>query len=156
MVLHLQEMILSIVFFSSFIFYKIPTPNQKKQMKDCLANQTEICPKIWRRKRNNYSTHIRAHLVVSSQGLRARAIPTLALFSIALESTSPETVKNDFGRHSCWISALATPALFTRAFTVVNGSIACWVPTVMAFSFVVKLWLISAPTTVLVNGFTIW
>uniref|UniRef100_A0A2P2K8P2 Mitochondrial outer membrane protein porin of 34 kDa n=1 Tax=Rhizophora mucronata TaxID=61149 RepID=A0A2P2K8P2_RHIMU len=34
-------------------------------------------------------------------GLRANAKPTLALFSIALVSTSPERVKKDFGRHSC-------------------------------------------------------
>ncbi|XP_022973583.1 polygalacturonase-like [Cucurbita maxima] len=42
------------------------------------------------------------------------------------------TVRNDIGRHSCWIRALALPKLFTRAFTVVSGPSACWVPMVMA------------------------
>ncbi|KAJ0535668.1 hypothetical protein HanIR_Chr09g0433131 [Helianthus annuus] len=63
-------------------------------------------------------------------------------------------VKRDLGRHSCWIRAFALPRLSIRAFTVVNGSKACWVPTVIVFSLVEKLCLTSAPTDVLVNGFT--
>ncbi|GJT59748.1 serine/threonine-protein kinase D6PKL2 [Tanacetum coccineum] len=59
--------------------------------------------------------------------------------SSALVLTSPESVKMDFGRHSCWMSALALPKFFTRALTVVNGSKECWVPTVNVFSLVEKL-----------------
>ncbi|MFS8011353.1 hypothetical protein Hanom_Chr14g01308081 [Helianthus anomalus] len=65
-------------------------------------------------------------------------------------------VKRDFGRHSCWISALAFPRLLTRALTVVNGSNECWVPTMIVFSLLEKLWFTSAPTNVLVRGLTIW
>lgn len=43
------------------------------------------------------------------QCFSTRDRPTFALFSIALVSTSPETVTNDLGRHSCWTSALAMP-----------------------------------------------
>lgn len=87
-------------------------------------------------------------------GFRANASPNLALFSMALVSTSPEMVNNDFGRHSCWMRALAMPALFTRAFNVVSGSNMCWVPTVMVLSLVEKLWITSAPTAV--KGLTKW
>lgn len=90
-----------------------------------------------------------------THGLRARANPILAVFSMALVSTSPEIVTNDFGRHSCWIRALALPKLFTRAFKVVNGSRACWVPRVMVFSLVGNLWVTSAPTAVLARGLTL-
>ena len=90
------------------------------------------------------------------QGFRARASPTFALFSIALVSTSPDMVKRDFGRHSCCRRALAIPELFTRAFTVVNGSSECCVPMVREFSLLEKPWLNSAPTAVLVNGLTVW
>ncbi|CAH8385046.1 unnamed protein product [Eruca vesicaria subsp. sativa] len=38
-------------------------------------------------------------------------------------SCKPQTVMNDFGRHWYRISAMDTPSLFTRDFTVVNGSI---------------------------------
>lgn len=55
-------------------------------------------------------------------GLRAKASPNLALLSTALVSTSPEMVKRDFGRHSCWIRAVAVPKLLTLALTVVKGS----------------------------------
>ena len=90
-----------------------------------------------------------------AQGLSTSESPTLELFSMDLESTSPEMVMRDLGRHSCWMRALALPALFTRALTTVNGSNACCVPTVMVFSLVEKLWVTSAPTAVLIKGFTI-
>ncbi|MBA0673182.1 hypothetical protein Goklo_007479 [Gossypium klotzschianum] len=91
------------------------------------------------------------------QGLSAKASQTLELLSMDFVSISPEMVKRDFGRHSCWMSALAFPALFARALIVVNESNACCVPTVMVFTLVKKLWVISAPTTaMLVDGFTIW
>nr|GEU42795.1 mitochondrial outer membrane protein porin of 34 kDa [Tanacetum cinerariifolium] len=48
---------------------------------------------------------------------------------MALVSTSAETVKRDLGRHSCWIRAFALPRLLYLAFTVVNGSKACWLST---------------------------
>ncbi|KAF5766019.1 hypothetical protein HanXRQr2_Chr15g0710411 [Helianthus annuus] len=48
-------------------------------------------------------------------------------------------VKRDLGLHSCWIRAFAFPRLLIRALTVVNGSKACWVPTVIVFSLVEKL-----------------
>ncbi|MFS7955977.1 hypothetical protein Hanom_Chr07g00649101 [Helianthus anomalus] len=90
------------------------------------------------------------------QGFRAKARPNFALLSTALVSTSPERVKKDFGRHSCWITALAFPKLFTRALTVVNGSNECWVPTKIVFSLVEKTRFTSAPTNVLVRGLTTW
>lgn len=103
---------------------------------------------------SNAKTYCFNTMGLNAHGLRARANPILALFSIALESTSPERVKNDFGRHSCWTRALTLPKLFARAFTVVNGSNTCWLPTVIVFSLVEKLWLTSAPTAC--TGFTIW
>ncbi|KHG13300.1 hypothetical protein F383_08963 [Gossypium arboreum] len=65
-------------------------------------------------------------------------------------------VKRDFECHLCWMSTFALPAWFICALIVVNGSNACCVPTVMVFTLVEKLWVTSAPTIVLVNGFTIW
>lgn len=90
------------------------------------------------------------------QGLRTRERPTLELLSMALVSTSPEMVTRDLGRHSCCTRALALPKLFTRAFTVVRGSSACWVPKVSVFSLLEKLWVSSAPTAVVVSGLTRW
>ncbi|KAE8716081.1 Hypersensitive-induced response protein 2 [Hibiscus syriacus] len=83
-------------------------------------------------------------------GLSAKANPTLALFSIAMVSTSPDIVMSDFGHHSCWIRALALPKLFTRALIVVNGSRACCIPIVRVFSLLEKLCVSSAPTAVYV------
>lgn len=91
-----------------------------------------------------------------NQGLRAKLNPILALFSMALVSTSLEMVMSDLGRHSCWIRALALPELVTRPFTVVNGSNACWVPRVKVFSLVENLWLMSTPTAVLDRGLIAW
>lgn len=88
--------------------------------------------------------------------MRAKARPNLALLSTDLVSTSAETVRRDLGRHSCWIRPLAFPKLFTLPFTEVNGSKACCVPTVIVFSLLEKLWVTSAPTAVLVSGFTMW
>lgn len=92
----------------------------------------------------------------SHHGLRARARPTLALLSMDLVSTSPEMVKNDLGRHSCWIRALALPELLICAFSMVNVSSACWVPIIMVFTLEEKLWVTSAPMAILVTRFTMW
>jgi len=73
------------------------------------------------------------------QGLRTKLNPTLALFSMALVSSSVEMVMSDLGRHSCWIRALALAELVMRPFNVVNGSNACWTPSVKLFSLVENL-----------------
>jgi hypothetical protein len=92
----------------------------------------------------------------TDQGLRARERPSLELFSMALVSTSAEMVKRDLGRHSCWMSADALPALSKRAFTAVSGSSACCVPNVSVFSPLENECVSSAPTAVLVSGLTRW
>jgi hypothetical protein len=50
-----------------------------------------------------------------------------------------ETVRNDFGLHSCWMRALAKPWLFKRAFTEVRESRECCDPKVRVFSLLEKL-----------------
>ena len=97
------------------------SPGKREPLSKChsflLANATYLLLLVSGRKQGQPTTS-----EISIYGFRAKANPIFALFSTALASTSPDIVKRDLGRHSCWMRALTFPLLLTRAFTVVKGS----------------------------------